>query len=35
LLGPLELAKAVDHKDLKRLLDYYHESAEEIAKKLG
>lgn len=35
LIGPLELAKAVDHKDLKRLLDYYHEPAEEIAKKLG
>lgn len=33
-LGPLELAKAVDHKDLKRLLDYFHESAEKLAGRL-
>jgi integrase len=34
-LNPLELARMVGHKDLKMLLRYYNESAEEIAKRLG
>lgn len=33
-LNPLELASMVGHKDLKMLLVYYKESAEEIARKL-
>lgn len=33
-LNPLELARMVGHKDLKMLLVYYNESADEIAKKL-
>lgn len=33
-LNPLELAAMVGHKDLKMLLVYYNESAEEIARKL-
>lgn len=33
-LNPLELARMVGHKDLKMLLRYYNESAEEIAKRL-
>lgn len=35
ILNPLELARVTGHKDLKMLLVYYQESAEEIAKKLG
>jgi len=30
----LELARMVGHKDLKMLLVYYNESADEIAKRL-
>lgn len=33
-LNPLELARMVGHRDLKMLLRYYNESADEIAKKL-
>lgn len=33
-LNPLELARMVGHKDLKMLLVYYNESADEIAKRL-
>ena len=33
-LHPLELAKMVGHKDLKMLLVYYAETAEDVAKKL-
>lgn len=33
-LNALELARMVGHKDLKMLLRYYNESAEEIAKRL-
>jgi integrase len=33
-LNPLELARMVGHRDLKMLLRYYNESAEEIAKRL-
>lgn len=33
-LNPLELARTVGHKDLKMLLVYYNESADEIAKRL-
>lgn len=34
IFNPLQLAKIVGHKDLKMLLVYYNESAEELAKKL-
>ena len=33
-LNPLELARMVGHRDLKMLMRYYNESADEIAKKL-
>ncbi len=31
----LQLAKITGHKNLKELLTYYEESAEEMAKRLG
>jgi len=34
VLSPLELARVVGHSDLKMLLVYYNESAENLAKKL-
>lgn len=34
-LNPLELAKMVGHKDLKMLLIYFNESADNIAARLG
>ena len=34
VLGVLELARAVGHRDLRMLQTYYNESAEDIAKKL-
>jgi hypothetical protein len=34
VLGVLELARAVGHRDLRMLQMYYNESAEDIAKKL-
>jgi len=34
VLGVLELARAVGHRDLRMLQAYYNESAEDLAKKL-
>ena len=34
VLQPLDLARMVGHRDLKMLLTYYDESAEDIAKRL-
>jgi hypothetical protein len=33
-LNPLQLAKVLGHKDLKQVMIYYRESAEDIAKLL-